>query len=69
MKKEGELCVPFAKEISIFNTNAHFAMCPCADGLECTSDKSVDQHPFFGSVETHTNTMCSKPEGSGEEEA
>ena len=42
-------------------------MCPCEDGLECTSDKQVHTHPQFGTLEHHTNPLCSKPEGSGED--
>jgi len=52
--------------MNLFNTLAHFALCPCEGDLECTSDKAVEAHDTH-TVETHTNTMCSKPEGSGEE--
>ncbi|XP_067943186.1 colipase-like isoform X2 [Watersipora subatra] len=61
-KAEGEMCIPFGQETTMFGTTAHFAMCPCQDGLTCTSDKTVQNHPIFGSIETHTNTMCSQPE-------
>ena len=69
LKKEGEFCVPFGKEMSFFNTKAHFASCPCADDMYCASDKEVTQHETFGHMETHTNAICAKPEveGSGEE--
>lgn len=53
--------------MNFFRTKGHFVMCPCEDGLECTSDKQVHTHPQFGTLEHHTNPLCSKPEGSGED--
>jgi len=52
--------------MSIFNTKAHFASCPCGDGLTCTSDVAVKNYPVFGKLETHTEARCSETEGSGD---